>query len=197
MHRRIDSSLLIDTSGNLIRNMVTISSLLFDNFQENLLLMSSLLSKINKIRLKLPQAFTHTCTHTLSFSLSLYIYIFWQHFFINTNFVEHNRHFLMMAQSRAESTRDIYNYGKYINQFLPNTIEPIQQYERINKKICRQKMSVMFNEICINIYIYIYIYFKMNRSPKIFIFFKNFLFRSYIHVCFQLVAFVREHFVIY
>ena len=28
-------------------------------------------------------------------SLSIYIYIciFWQHFFINTNFVEHNRHF--------------------------------------------------------------------------------------------------------
>ena len=32
---------------------------------------------------------------------------------------------LMMAQSRAESTWDIYNYGKYINQFLPNTIKSI------------------------------------------------------------------------
>ena len=39
----------------------------------------------------------------------------------------------------------IYNYGKYINQFLLNTIKSIQQYERINKKIC-----MMFNEICIN-----------------------------------------------
>ena len=30
---------------------------------------------------------------------------------------------LMMAQSRAESTRDTYNYGQYINQFPPpNTI---------------------------------------------------------------------------
>ena len=28
----------------------------------------------------------------------------------------------MMAQSRAESTRDIYNYGQYINQFPPNTM---------------------------------------------------------------------------
>ena len=29
----------------------------------------------------------------------------------------------MMAQSRAESTRDTYNYGEYINQFPPNTIK--------------------------------------------------------------------------
>ena len=55
----------------------------------------------------------------------------------------------MMAQSRTESTRDINNFGKYINQLLPNTIKAIRQYERIHKKICRQKMSIMFNEICI------------------------------------------------
>ena len=68
----------------------------------------------------------------------------------------------MMAQSRAESTWKINNNGKYINQFLPNSIKSIRQYERINKKICRQKMSIMFNEICINeemlakcIYLYI------------------------------------------
>ena len=79
----------------------------------------------------------------------------------------------MMAQSRAESTWDIYNYGKYINRFPPNTIKAIRQYERINKKICRQKMSIMFNEICINeemlpiylsIYIYIYIYIYMKSK---------------------------------
>ena len=76
---------------------------------------------------------------------------------------------LMMAPSRAESTRDTYNYGQYINQFPPNTIKVIREYERIQKKICRQKMSIMFNKICINeemlpkyiyfkiIYIYIYI----------------------------------------
>ena len=63
----------------------------------------------------------------------------------------------MVTQSREESTWDINNYGKYINQFLPNTIKSIQQYERINKKICRQKKSIMFNKICIYIYIYIYI----------------------------------------
>ena len=54
---------------------------------------------------------------------------------------------LTMAQSRAESTRDTYNYGQYINQFPPNTIKAIQEYEWIQKKICRQKMSIMFNEI--------------------------------------------------
>ena len=68
---------------------------------------------------------------------------------------------------REESTLDIYNYGKYINQCLPNTIKVIPQYERINKKVCRQKMSIMFNEIAINeemlpkythTHTYIYIY---------------------------------------
>ena len=68
----------------------------------------------------------------------------------------------MMAQSRAESTRYTYNYGQYLNQFPPNTIKVIREFERIQKKICRHKMSIMFNEICINeemlpIYIYIYI----------------------------------------
>ena len=58
----------------------------------------------------------------------------------------------MMAQSRAESTRDTYNYGQYLNQFPPppNTIKVIREFKRIQKKICRHKMSIMFNEICIN-----------------------------------------------
>ena len=38
-------------------------------------------------------------------------------------------------------------------------------------------------------YIYIYIYIKMKR----FLFLKIYLFSSYIRVCFQLIAFVREH----
>ena len=58
----------------------------------------------------------------------------------------------MMAQSRAESTRDTYNYGQYINQLPPNTIKVIREFERIQKKICKHKMSIMFNEICIYIY---------------------------------------------
>ena len=40
----------------------------------------------------------------------------------------------MMAQSQAESTREIKNYGRYINQFTPNIIISTRQYERINKK---------------------------------------------------------------
>ena len=55
-----------------------------------------------------------------------------------------------MAQSRAKGTRDTYNYGQYLNQFPPNKIKVIREFERIQKKICRHKMSIMFNEICIN-----------------------------------------------
>ena len=85
---------------------------------------------------------------------------------------------LMMAQSWAESTRDTYNYVQYINQFLPNRIKAIRQYERIQKKICRQKISIMFNEICINeemlpkyiyMHIYIYIYIYIYEESKFFL----------------------------
>ena len=38
----------------------------------------------------------------------------------------------MMAQIRAESTKDTYNYGQYINQFPPNTIKVIREFERIH-----------------------------------------------------------------
>ena len=65
----------------------------------------------------------------------------------------------MMAQSRAESTRDTYNYGQYVNQFPPNTIKVIREFERIQKKICRHKMSIMFNEICI----------YMSNQPKMYV----------------------------
>ena len=64
--------------------------------------------------------------------------------------------------SQAESTWEITNYGRFINQFPPNIIRSIRQFERINEKMCKQKMSIMFNEIYLNdemlpIYIYIYI----------------------------------------
>ena len=54
-------------------------------------------------------------------------------------------------------------YVLSINQFPPNTIKVIWEFERIRKKICRHKMSIMFKEICINEemlpkYTYIYIY---------------------------------------
>ena len=87
----------------------------------------------------------------------------------------------MMAQSRAESTRDTYNYGQYLNQFPPNTIKVIREFERIQKKICRHKMSIMFNEICINeemlpkytyfkFYTYIYIYIIFYTYTHIYIY---------------------------
>ena len=37
-----------------------------------------------------------------------------------------------------------------INQFPPNIIRSIQQFERINKKYVDKKMPIMFNQICIN-----------------------------------------------
>ena len=42
---------------------------------------------------------------------------------------------------------------------------------------------------------YIYIYIKMSKSTKRFEFFLglDYLFSSYMHVCFQLVTFVKEH----
>ena len=60
-----------------------------------------------------------------------------------------------------------------MNQFPPNTIKLIREFERIQKKICRHKMSIMFNEICINeemlpkythTHIYIYIYRERERD---------------------------------
>ena len=76
--------------------------------------------------------------------INMCICIFRQHFFINANFIKHNRHFmstyflldpfefpyyfyrirgeliyvLSIVVCMAESTRDTYNYGQYINQFL-------------------------------------------------------------------------------
>ena len=50
----------------------------------------------------------------------------------------------------GRSTWQITNYGRFINQFPPNNIRSIRQFERINQKLCGQKMSIMFNQICIN-----------------------------------------------
>ena len=55
------------------------------------------------------------------------------------------------------------SYGSFINQFPSDTTKSIWQLERTYTKICRQNISILFNEKCINeemllIYIYIYIY---------------------------------------
>ena len=52
-----------------------------------------------------------------------------------------------MAQNRAERTKEPVNSGSFINQFLPDTIKSITQLQRIYTKMCRQRMSILFNEI--------------------------------------------------
>ena len=72
-------------------------------------------------------------------------------------------HTLMMTQNKAESTREPINHGRCMNQFWLHIITSIQQLERINTKICRQKMSILFNQICLNKEILPkYTYFKLH-----------------------------------
>ena len=56
----------------------------------------------------------------------------------------------MMTQDWAESTQEPTNYESFISQFPLDTIKSMWQHERIYTKMCRQKMSISFNEICIN-----------------------------------------------
>ena len=73
---------------------------------------------------------------------------------------------LMMVRGWTESTWEISNFARYINQFPSNIIGLIGQLEWIKNNM-KTKMSTMFNQICINdeflqyIYIYIYIYIYM------------------------------------
>ena len=62
---------------------------------------------------------------------------------------------LVTARGWAESICEITNYGRFINQFPPNIIRSIRQFEEINKKYIDKKMYVMFKYIYIYIYIYI------------------------------------------
>ena len=39
---------------------------------------------------------------------------------------------------------------EFLNQFPSDTIKLIWQQERTYTKMCRQNMSILFNEICIN-----------------------------------------------
>ena len=47
-----------------------------------------------RFSLKYTQTHTHTHTHTHTYILYIYIYIYRQHFFVNANFIKHNRHFM-------------------------------------------------------------------------------------------------------
>ena len=61
-----------------------------------------------------------------------------------------NTHPLTMAQGEAESKNKPINYGRFINQFLPDIITSIRQLDKINTNIYRQKMSSLFNQICLH-----------------------------------------------
>ena len=67
-----------------------------------------------------------------------------------------------MSQSWAESTWEITNYGRFINEFPLNIIRSIRQLER-NKKKCRQKC------LKFSIYIYIYIHILLNALDCLFL----------------------------
>ena len=58
---------------------------------------------------------------------------FWQHFFVNTNFIKHNRHFLS-------------------TYFLLDPSIFLYCFYRIRRELI-MKMSIMFNEICMKSYI--------------------------------------------
>ena len=85
----------------------------------------------------------------------------------------------MMAYERSKSTQD--NFGKFIQQFQPETKTFIRKLERILIKLYRQNVSLLFYQTCINerflpnhtqrhtethththTYIYIYIYIPYN-----------------------------------
>ena len=53
----------------------------------------------------------------------------------------------MMAQDGSKSTWEPINYIKFISQSQPDIITSIWQLERIKAKICRQKMSILFNQM--------------------------------------------------
>ena len=68
----------------------------------------------------------------------------------------------MIDPSWAESTCEITNYGRFFNQFQPNIIRSIWQFERINKKYVDKKcllysIKYVLMKKCSQ-YIYIYIY---------------------------------------
>ena len=69
-----------------------------------------------------------------------------------------------MAQNWAEITREIINYGRFINKFPPNIITSISQLERINKKKNEdKKCSIKYYQY---IYIYIYICTESTSYPE-------------------------------
>ena len=57
-----------------------------------------------------------------------------------------------MPREESESIWEPVKYGKFISQFQLDILKSIQQFERIKIKICRQKMSIIFNQIYMSVY---------------------------------------------
>ena len=55
-----------------------------------------------------------------------------------------------MTQEGSESIWKPINYGRFVNQFRSDIISSIRQHEMINAKICRQNISILFNQKCLN-----------------------------------------------
>ena len=51
----------------------------------------------------------------------------------------------MIAQDRAESTREPINYGSFINQFSLDTVKLMCRLEMIYTKMCKKKKK----DVCI------------------------------------------------
>ena len=55
---------------------------------------------------------------------------------------------LKMAYGKSESIED--NFGKFIHQFTPETKTLIRKLDRIFKKLYRQNVFLLFDQICLN-----------------------------------------------
>ena len=94
------------------------------------------------------------------------ICIFWQHFFVNTNLIKHKTFYVYIFSSGSIRIPVLLlSYSGGIDLCIVHScmlrIAQSREFERIQKKIWRHKMSIMFNEICINeemLYIYVCIY---------------------------------------
>ena len=71
---------------------------------------------------------------------------------INTRNTEaHNnicKQLLMIAYERSKRTQD--NFSKFTHQFRPEAKTLIRKLERILIKLCRQNVSLLFNQTCLN-----------------------------------------------
>ena len=110
------------------------------------------------------------CNFVFCLYTYIYICIFWQNFFINTNFVEHNRHFLctyflvdlfVLPYCFYRIRRELIDVLSII-VYIPRTFCPIlgRPQERIyNKSDVTSVFSLLLcNSVFTYIYIYIYTY---------------------------------------